>query len=121
VTYDGDVSPDPRAWAEADEGERLVAVEAHHRAIATRHAPAPNGRVHAALHVVVETQLASGEPPEARRALARLVAAGRSRHEALHAIAAVAADAVEAAMTGGRYDAAAHARALEALGRDPGR
>jgi ATP/maltotriose-dependent transcriptional regulator MalT len=121
VTYDGDEAPDPRAWAEADEGQRLRAVEAHHRAAPGLHTPTPNARVHAALHVVVETQLASGDPPEARHALARLVASGRSRHEAVHAIAAAAADALQAAVGGGRYDAAGYARALEALGRGPRR
>lgn len=41
------------------------------------------------MHVVVENQLASGEPSQARAALGRLCAAGLGRHEAIHAIASV--------------------------------
>jgi hypothetical protein len=116
VDYDADRPPDAAAWLAADEPLRLAAVEAHHRALAARHPPTPALRVHAALHVVVEEQLATGSPPGARRALARLVAAGRSRHEALHAIADVAADAARAALTTkGGFDAAAYARALDSL------
>ena len=44
---------------------------------------------HVTLHVIVENQLALGDPPQARAALARLRAAGLGRHEAVHAIASV--------------------------------
>jgi hypothetical protein len=120
VTYDADVAPDPEAWASADEKERLAAVEAHHRAVAVRHLTEKSARVHAALHVVVETQLAADDPPEARRALARLLAAGRPRHEAAHLLSAAAAEALQKAVKEGHHDAAAYARALDALGRDGG-
>jgi hypothetical protein len=119
VIYDADVAPDPGAWTRADEGDRLTSVEAHHRTLATRHPPVPNARVHAAIHVVVETQLASGEPPQARAAVARLLAAGRSRHEAIHLVAGAVAESLQATLQGSRYDAAAYARALDALGRAP--
>lgn len=115
MDYDAERPPDAASWLAAEEPLRLAAVEAHHRAIAARHPPMPALRVHAALHVVVEEQLATGSPPETRRALARLVAAGRSRHEALHAIANVAADAARAALSKRGFDAAAYARALDGL------
>lgn len=114
MDYDAD-RPPSAAWLEADEPRRLAAVEAHHRAIAGSDAPTPALRVHAALHVVVEAQLAAGSPPEARRAVERLVARGRSRHDAVHAVAEVAAEAARGALASGRFDAAAYARALDAL------
>lgn len=121
MTYDGDEAPDPGGWTAAGEAERVAAVEAHHRAIAARHVPMANARVHAAIHVVVETQLASDDPPEARRAVARLVASGRSRHEAIHLVAAAVTESVQAALRGERYDAAAYAGRLNALGRGDGK
>jgi hypothetical protein len=118
MRYDADRGPDARAWTEADERERVAAVEAHHAALAGRHPPVPQPRLHAALHAVVENQLAQDEPPEARRALARLVASGLGRHDAVHAIATVAADAANATLAGGRFDRAGYARALDALTAD---
>jgi hypothetical protein len=64
---------------------------------------------------VVETQLALGDPPEARRALERLVAGGLPRHEAVHAIGVVVADATSATMEGRPFDARAYARELDRL------
>jgi hypothetical protein len=64
---------------------------------------------------VVEDQLASGAPPEARRAMDRLVRAGLSRHEAVHAIASVVAATAQGALAGTRFDPGAYARALDAL------
>ncbi len=118
MTYDADRGPEPAAWGAADEKARLAAVENHHRSLAGRHPPTPQPRLHAALHVVVESQLASGDPPEARRALARLVAGGLGRHDAVHAIATVAADATNATLAAGKFDRTAYARALDALTAD---
>jgi hypothetical protein len=118
MTYDADRAPDPAAWDAADEGERVAAVQAHHATLGSRHPPTPQPRLHAALHVVVESQLAAGNPPEARRALARLTAGGLGRHDAVHAIASAAADATNAALAAGRFDRAAYARALDALTAD---
>ncbi|WP_242337852.1 MULTISPECIES: DUF1841 family protein [unclassified Anaeromyxobacter] len=115
MDYDADRAPEPRAWKDVPQEERLRAVEAHHHALSRPHPPMPKPRVHAALHLVVEDQLASGEPPQARGAVERLVAGGLTRHEALHVVGRVAADALDAALKGGRFDAAAYARALDAL------
>ena len=115
MDYDADRAPEPGAWKAAAQEERLRSVEAHHLALARPHPPMPKPRVHAALHLVVEDQLASGEPPEVRRALERLVAGGLTRHDALHAVGRVAADALDAALTEGRFDLAAYARALDTL------
>ena len=118
MDYDADRAPDPSAWAAAPEPERLAAVEAHHRALAGPHPAVRKPRVHAAIHLVVEGQLASGSPPEARRAMDRLVRGGLSRHEAIHAIASVVAATAQGALSGARFDPAAYARALDALAAD---
>lgn len=114
MIYDATRSPDPAAWLAADEGERLEAVLAHHGALAA-HPRMPQPRLHAALHLVVESQLALGKPPEAGRALARLIRGGLDRHEAVHAIAMLVSNVAAAAMEGGRYDAGAYGRELDAL------
>ena len=115
MDYDAERAPDPAAWAAAPQPERLAAVEAHHRALAAPHPAARQPRLHAAIHLVVEDQLAAGTPPEVRRALDRLVRAGLSRHDAVHAIASVVASAAQGALSGARFDPAAYARALDAL------
>lgn len=112
--YDAAVAPQPQAWLAAGEPERLAAVEDHHHGL-SGHARTPKPMLHASLHVVVENQLALGDPPQARRALARLVAGGLPRHEAVHAIALVVANAASAAMDGQRFDAGAYASELDLL------
>ncbi len=115
MDYDAERAPDAAAWTEASEDDRLAAIEAHHRALGAPHPAVRQPRLHAAIHLVVESQLASGSPPEARRALDRLVRGGLSRHEAVHAIASVVASAAQGALSGSRFDPAAYARALDAL------
>jgi len=62
-------------------------------------------RLHLAVHVVVETQLAEGSPSQVQETLDRLIERGLERHEAVHAIGEVAAEEVVACLsTGERYD-----------------
>ena len=76
-------------------------------------------RLHCTLHLVVETQIADGAPPAVARAVERLVAGGLSHHRAVHAVAAVAAEEVTAAMTGeGRYDEQRYVARLDQLSAD---
>ncbi len=114
MEYDADTAPEPAAWLAADEAERLEAAERHHRGL-TEHARTPKPRLHAAIHQVVENQLALDDPPEARRALTRLLAGGLSRHEAVHAIGLLVANAAAAAMESRTHDPAVYARELDAL------
>jgi hypothetical protein len=86
VRYDARHTPDPDAWLAMDESERLSAVLRHHDEDAP-HAPAPAPDAHAVMHVVVETQIASGDPPATALTLKRLMAEGLSRHDAIHAVA----------------------------------
>lgn len=60
--YDRDRAIDPEEWAALDEGERQYLVERYHR---KKRIKMPNSRVHAAIHVVVENQVALG-PKQAR-------------------------------------------------------
>jgi hypothetical protein len=86
-SYDPDQAPDPAQWRAIDEGVRMGLVKLYHQAARIR-LPKPN--LHYAVHVVVENQIAEGMP-SVLRAMARLQEQGLSRHDALHAIASVAA------------------------------
>lgn len=79
-------APDPAEWLALDEGERLRLIQAYHRRARVR---LPNARVHAAMHAIVENQIAIGDEIPVRRTVQRLMAEGLDRHEAVHAVATV--------------------------------
>jgi hypothetical protein len=83
--YDPARLPGANDWLALDESERLELVLAYHRRARIR---VPKLRLHVALHIVVENQLAE-RLPEAERALIRLMAEGLDRHSAIHAIGRV--------------------------------
>lgn len=113
--YDANAQPDPQSWLAADESLRTVAVEAHHRGLA-EHPDMPNPQVHALMHVIVENQLAMGDPPEVRPTLMRLIDAGLTRHEAIHAIGSVVAEALFKVMKDrAEFDRSLAARSLARL------
>lgn len=114
MDYDASRDPIPETWLAAAEPDRLSAVERFHATL-TSHARVRSARLHAAVHATVENQLAAGEPPEVRRALARLLAGGLDRHEAVHAIGLIVSDVMAAAMDGRRFDARAYALELDGL------
>ena len=78
----------PTDWLQADEGERIELVSAYHR---RKKIKLPNLQLHAAVHVVVENQIALREGTVVNT-MARLRAEGLSRHDALHAIGSVLAE-----------------------------
>jgi hypothetical protein len=86
--YDPDQPIDPEEWAALDEAEREYLVERYHRKNRIR---MPNSRLHAAIHVVVENQVAMGSEVPVQSALARLMGEGLTRHDAIHAIGSVLA------------------------------
>jgi hypothetical protein len=88
LNYDPDESPDPASWLRATEDERITAVRAYHQRVRTR---LPRERLHAAIHVVVENQLALEERVVVET-FARLQREGLTRHEAIHAIGKVLAE-----------------------------
>ena len=87
-TYDPDRAIDPVEWAKLEEGERHYLVERYHR---KKRIKMPNLRVHAAIHVVVENQVALGTEIPTQKTLARLMREGLNRHDAVHAIGSVLA------------------------------
>ena len=88
--YDPEVSPDPEAWLALDEMERELLVEQYHRDARIK-LPKRARRLHAAIHTVVENQLALEDQTIVRDTLKRLISEGLSRHDAIHAIGSVLA------------------------------
>jgi hypothetical protein len=89
-SYDPYSEPGPGEWLGNDERTRLALVREYHRRDGY---DVPDDRLHAAIHVVVEDQLAMGEVV-VKEALARLQAEGLNRHEAIHAIGSVLAELI---------------------------
>jgi len=74
-------------WLSLDEGERIELAARYHEPV---RAQLPRPEVHAAVHVIVENQLAE-RLPAVDSALNRMLAEGLDRHEAIHAVASVLA------------------------------
>ncbi len=86
--YDPLIAPDPEVWLSLDESKQLDLVARHHEPVRARiHRP----EVHAAVHVIVENQLAE-RLPAVESALNRMLAEGLDRHEAIHAVCSVLAE-----------------------------
>jgi len=83
--YDPERAPDPAAWLALDESDRIGRIAAFHAAAGIT---PPHAQLHAAMHSVVENQIAE-DMETVRETLARLCAEGLSRHEALHAVGSV--------------------------------
>src|SRR3954462_2248149 len=96
LQYDPHHDTDPNAWLALDESKRIELVRQYHRQERIR---LPNETLHATTHVIVENQLALGDPFQVRDALLRLMEEGLDRHEALHAIGSVLAEQLFAALT----------------------
>jgi len=113
--YDADLAPDPSAWLGAAEDVREQAVRAYHARL-TDQPPVAKPGLHTALHVIVENQLAAGDPEETAATLHRLVSAGTTRHEAIHAVASVVVREMDAVVRQKRrYDRVRVARELDQL------
>jgi len=86
MRYDAHQQPDREAWLELDESERIDIVIAHHRQTRVR---LENAKVHAVTHVIIENQIALGEPPLVSATLDRLMDEGLDRHDAIHAVGSI--------------------------------
>ncbi len=84
--YDPDRAPDPVRWRAQNEQELIGIVERYHKRAGVWLA---QPRVHAALHVMVENQVALGENTPVADAVARLTGEGMTRHEAIHMVGSV--------------------------------
>src|SRR5438874_11948187 len=115
--YDPDRTPVAADWLDIGEDERLDLVSAYHQ---NAQIPSPNARLHAAIHVVVENQVAIGETTVIET-LARLRGEGLSRHDAVHAIGSVLAERLAAALRGELTSdtlPAAYLKSLQSLSAD---
>ena len=86
--YDPDKTPNPQQWLALDEQMRIHWAEQYHRA---KRVKLPDVTAHAAIHVIIENQIAENLDPVVR-AMARLAREGLSRHECIHAIGSVLAE-----------------------------
>jgi|SRR5215813_5133949 len=114
-SYDPDKQIDPEEWMALDDDERGYLVENYHT---KKRFKMPNLKLHAIIHVVVENQIALGDAVPAKRALARLMRQGLSRHNAVHAIGSVLASHIFDLMKHGPVSAdpsADYSRQLEKL------
>jgi hypothetical protein len=84
--YDPLHAPEQGDWQALDESERLDQVMAYHRDASYK---LPNELLHATIHVIVENQVALGDPIPVRATLDRLMTEGLDRHDAIHAIGSV--------------------------------
>jgi hypothetical protein len=112
MRYHPETAPDPEEWLATPEEDRLDAARRHHQ-----RAKQDTGRLHAhaAIHVIVENQLAEGHAA-AIAALNRLIAEGLRRHEAVHAIGSiVAVEMFEVVKSKRPHDPEAYARRLQQL------
>lgn len=89
-SYDPESTPKPSEWLAIDEGERIELVLNYHRN-ARISLPKSARSMHAAVHVVVENQLALDDQDIVRATLQRLMQDGLSRHDAVHAVGSVLA------------------------------
>ena len=86
MRYGANDRPHSATWLELDEPERVDAVMAYHLRAGVK---LENPELHAITHVVVENQIALGEPTPVPDTLNRLVDEGLDRHEASHAVGSV--------------------------------
>lgn len=119
-----------RLWERRDERDRLAPPERRLLELLELHAEyrpfwegaepdaGENPFLHVTMHDLVERQLAEGDPPEARAALARLLERGCDRHEALHEIMRLFARELAAmAEARGRFERDRYRAALDRLAR----
>lgn len=112
--YDAMTAPNPNDWLGLGEQERLILAEKYHEEIGVE---LERPTLHAAMHTVVENQLALGDE-RVVRVFDRLITEGLDRHDGLHAVGSVLAEHLFGIMSEGTEASAsteAYYRALEAL------
>jgi len=88
MRYDPAVPPAAAEWLALDENEQIALVEDFHRRAGI---DMPQATLHAAIHAVIEQQLAAQLAPVAN-GFERLRTEGLDRHDAIHALGAVLAE-----------------------------
>jgi hypothetical protein len=82
--YDASAAPDPEAWLQLDEQERIDLAIEYHRRYHLR--MGQSQKLHG---VIVENQVALGDVTVVPATLARLMREGLDRHDAIHAIGSI--------------------------------
>jgi hypothetical protein len=85
--YDPEQAPDAQEWLALDDQERMRLAQNYH---VTARIKVRNTKAHAALHALVESQIAHGTR-HISRAVDRLQKEGLTRHDAIHAVGSVLA------------------------------
>ena len=88
LIYDPEQKPNASEWLALGEHVRIDLAYRFHKAARIK---APNEKAHAVFHAIIENQIAENIETIVR-AVSRLQMGGLSRHDALHAIAAVMAE-----------------------------
>ncbi len=114
TAYDPAIAPDAAEWLTMEQPARIAAVAEFHR-VNRIEIPRKDRVMHSAVHAIVETQIASNDPPEVGAAMTRLTAAGMDRHEALHALGATLARHMFALSRDEDASAGEHAKYREAV------
>ena len=124
MKYNANKAVNPDEWLSRNEAERIRLVSEFHRSIGDE---LPNLRLHAAIHAIVENQIAMDESA-VTRTLKRLIKEGLGRHDAVHAIGSVLSNQIFTLISGRSpdgYDSEGYSRELELLTakkwRKPGR
>jgi hypothetical protein len=94
--YNPDNDPDPAEWTAMDDGEKISLIADYHKRARIK---LPNRNLHAAIHAVVENQIAMNDANAAKETLARLMREGLDRHDAIHAIGSILAEQIHKIMT----------------------
>ena len=102
MEYDAQMEPNSEEWLALEEGERLAAIIEYHEYIGEE---LPNLNLHAAIHAVVENQIAMGEATQ-MQTLERLLSERLDRHEAIHAIGSVLSEQIFNVLKGRQSNAA---------------
>ena len=89
--YTASRAPDSEEWLKLDESLRIDLVRESIGEDIEDDVPEDAEYLHAAIHVVVENQLAMGVDP-VPPTMAKLIRQGLSRHEALHAIGTIVSE-----------------------------
>lgn len=128
--WDPSRAPPRERWLAMDEQDRIQLVLAAHRRLAEESARSPQGAgdilhaavtntiPHAALHAILETQIALDDPPAVRATLERLEREGLKRHAALHGMGVVLTQTLSRTMELGRFDAEAYSAGISAITPD---
>ena len=116
-TYDPSTAPAPEHWLALDEQARIAAaLKAHPGPFPDAlHGASGGEMMHGALHAIVETQIASGQPGITTATVDRLMDQGLKRHPAVHKVMQVLAEQLVERSRGAPADPAWWVERLSAL------